>query len=168
MSNYYTKAEVDSKITNGNSIFISSNSKVGDCGIITDGVYNVRWVIYTISGNTYQLFPMENLTCHVMHSDYRTGEYTKSEMYPFIHNTVLPNLRRSGLNITACDLVSKSVYDDICSKTGIASRIISGGEYFWLTDYNESWTYTVYYDGKINDYELTLSRGVRPLITVVK
>jgi hypothetical protein len=99
------------------------------------------------------------------------GGYTKSEMYGFIHNTVLPNLKQSGLNITACDLVSQSVYNDIVSKVGITSVTIAGGENFWLADPypgNSSNFYGVGSDGSISYNGASNSRGVRPLITVVK
>ena len=149
----------------------SSDSKVGYTGIIVDGTYNVQWIIYTISGNTYKLFPLKNLTDHVMNSNgYNTGGYTDSDMYGFVHNTVLPNLKRSGLNITACDLVSRSIWKDIYSKTGKSSATIAGGERFWLTGPNSSNYFCyVYSDGSINyDYVASFSYGVRPLITVVK
>ena len=99
------------------------------------------------------------------------GGYTGSEMYGFIHNTVLPNLKRSGLNITSCDLVSQSVYNDIYSKTGMTSAAIAGGENFWLADpnpYDSNNFYYVYSDGSIYNYGASDSFGVRPLITVVK
>ena len=145
--------------------------KVGNVGKIYDNTYNKPWVIYTINGNTYQLFPLKNLTTHVMNSNNSNyGGYTKSEMYTYIHNTVLPNLKRSGLNITACDLVSQSVYNDIVSKTGMTSVTIAGGEDFWLADPGSS--YSFYYvgsDGIIYDYgNAIISFAVRPLITVVK
>ena len=144
--------------------------KVGNVDMITDNIYNVPWIIYTISGNTYQLFPMKNLGSHAMNfTDTNDGGYTKSEMYTFVHNTVLPNLKRSGLNITACDLVSLSVYNDICSKTGKTSKGIAGGEYFWLTDpYSSDGFYYVFSGGSFNDDYASYSNGVRPLITVVK
>ena len=151
----------------------SSDSKVGNIGTITDGTYNKQWVIYTISGNTYQLFPMENLTDHVMNSNgHNTGGYEASEMYTYIHNTVLPNLKKSGLNITACDLVSQSVFNDIVSKTGMTSATIAGGESFWLADpypnYSDGF-YLVYSDGSIiYPNHASGGLGVRPLITVVK
>jgi hypothetical protein len=114
---------------------------------------------------------MQNLTSHVM--SYTASEYdryTASEMHSFVHNTVLPNLKRSGLNITSCDLVSQSVYYDILSKTGKSSAAIGGGEYFWLTDHDDSTTnfYYVDYDGSIKYYDSSSNFGVRPLITVVK
>ena len=175
MSNYYTKTETDNKITavktEYNSIFGAPIEIVGDSSRITDGTYNKKWVIYTISGNTYQLFPMKNLGIHVMNStDTNAGGYTASEMYTFVHNTVLPNLKRSGLNITACDLVSQSVYNDICSKTGMTSATIAGDEDFWLTDPYSSYNfYYVSSGGSINgNTNASVSRGVRPLITVVK
>ena len=91
------------------SVFGASTDRVGNIGTITDGVYNIPWVIYSISGNTYKLFPLKNLGSHVMNStDTNDGGYTASDMYTYIHNTVLPNLKKSGLNITACDLVSLS------------------------------------------------------------
>ena len=71
MSNYYTKAETDSKITNVKTEYSSifgPIDKVGNVGTINDGAYNVRWIIYTISGNTYQLFSMRSLTNHRMNS----------------------------------------------------------------------------------------------------
>ena len=144
--------------------------KVGTIGTITDGVYNKQWVIYSISDNTYQLFPLKNLTDHVMNpTDTNTGGYEGSEMYTYIHNTILPNLKRSGLNITACDLVSQSVYYDIRSKTGKTSATIAGGERFWLTDpYSSNNFYSVNSDGSIYSYNANSSYGVRPLITIVK
>ena len=158
--------------TKYNSIFTTSVDRVGNIGTINDGTYNVPWVIYTISGNTYQLFPMQNLTDHVMNSNgYNYGGYTGSEMYGFIHNTVLPNLKKSGLNITSCDLVSLSVYNDICSKTGMTSAAIDGDEFFWLADPYPSWSSDFYYVnifGNINGHGASDSVGVRPLITVVK
>ena len=144
--------------------------------MLTGGTYNVKWVIYTISGNIYQLFPLRNLTGHVMNStdingnSYNYGGYTKSEMYGFIHNTVLPNLKRSGLNITACDLVSKSVYGDICSKIGMTSYDLVGHDNFWLTDIpdnNYNFCY-VDYGGNTSWSRPDLGYGVRPLITVVR
>ena len=75
---------------------------------------------------------MKNLTTHRMNTT--DGGYEDSEMYGYVHNTVLPNLRKSGLNITACDLVSQSVYNDICSKSYMTSKEIAGGEIFWLND----------------------------------
>ena len=97
------------------------------------------------------------------------GGYTKSEMYPFVHNTVLPNLKKSGLNITACDLVSYQVYNDICSKTGKTGSDITGGENFWLTDTYSSDSFNiVYIDGIIHYNHVGGGCGVRPLITVVK
>ena len=106
------------------------------------------------------------------------NEYTKSEMYGFVHNTVLPNIRRSGLNITACDLISASVYNDIVWKTGLTNKnIINDDAGFWLTDqgggnshyfawvgYNSTSGYGVYSIGS----ESGNSLGVRPLITVVR
>ena len=147
----------------------TSTDKVGTIGTINDGTYNKQWVIYSISGNTYKLFPMQNLGSHVMNSnDYNTGGYTAYEMYTYIHNTVLPNLKKSGLNIVDCDLVSLSVYNDICSKTGKSSATIAGGELFWLTDPHSSNYFSgVSSDGSIG-LHASLSSGVRPLITVVK
>ena len=169
-NNGYTKGKADGKIEYS-SIF-GAGDKVGDVGTITDGTYNKQWVIYTISGNTYQLFPMENLGTHVMNSsDTNAGGYPASEMYTFVHNTVLPNLRKSGLNITACDLVSAAVYNDIVSKTGMTSATIAGGEYFWLADRYPLDSYTFYFvssDGSAGNDSASNSRGVRPLITVVK
>ena len=158
--------------TKYSSIFgVTAIDKVGNIGTIYDNTYNVPWVIYTISGNTYQLFPMQNLTSRGMNSTTtNTGGYTASDMYTYIHNTILPNLKRSGLNITACDLVSQSVYNDIVSKTGMTSVTIAGGEDFWLADPGSS--YSFYYvgsDGIIYDYgNAIISFAVRPLITVVK
>ena len=144
--------------------------KVGTIDTITDGTYNKRWVIYSISGNTYKLFPMQNLTDHVMNPTDTNGGYTASEMYTYVHNTVLPNLKKSGLNIVDCDLVSLSVYNDICSKTGKTSATIAGGEIFWLTDPNSSNDfYYVISDGSIDNIIVaSYIIGVRPLITVVK
>jgi hypothetical protein len=146
--------------------------KVGNIGMINDGTYNKLWVIYNISGNTYQLFPMRNLGSHRMNpTDTTEGGYTGTEMYTYIHNTVLPNLKKSGLNITACDLVSASVYKDIVSKTGITSASIAGGEGFWLADPYPGGSnnfYYVYSGGSIYDNSASGSLGVRPLITVVK
>ena len=156
--------------TKYSSIFgVTAIDKVGNIGTIYDNTYNVPWVIYTISGNTYQLFPMQNLTSRGMNSTTtNTGGYTASDMYTYIHNTILPNLKRSGLNITACDLVSLSVYNDICSKTGKTSKGITNGEDFWLTNpYNSYYFYCVYSDGSFIGYA-DYSRGVRPLITVIK
>ena len=117
---------------------------------------------------------MWNLTYHVMNSTYtNAGGYPASDMYHFVHNTVLPNLKRSGLNITACDLVSQSVYLDILSKTGMHNTSITGSDYFWLTDTYETdkFCYT-YYGGSNHSYGdyifATSNYGVRPLITVVK
>ena len=166
IDNAYNKGKADAKIES-NSVF-RSNDIVGNKGMITDGEYNVNWVIYTISGNTYQLFPLKNLTVHVMDStDTSSGEYEASEMYTFVHNTVLPNLKNSGLNITACDLVSKDVYNDICSKTNMLSEDIAGGEEFWLTDLAGGYFAHV---GSGSGYAFNSNRrlGVRPLITVVK
>ena len=130
---------------------------VGTIGTITDGVYNKQWIIYTISGNTYQLFPMKNL-------DTRTYD-----MHEYLYNTILPNLKKSGLNIIDCHLVSLSVYNDICSKTGKTSAAIAGGEYFWLTDISDyNGTYVVYPGGDGTYNSTSDSYGVRPLITVVK
>ena len=166
----YNKGKTDGK--NEHDPMFGADDKVGTIGTINDGTYNVDWVIYTISGNTYQLFPMQNLTTHVMNSsDTNYGGYTESIMYGFIHNTVLPNLRKSGLNIVACDLVSKSVYNDICSKTGKTSATIAYGGYFWLTDpYSSNSFYLVTNNGSIiyDSYGASDSCGVRPLITVVK
>ena len=147
-----------------------AGDKVGDVGTITDGVYNKQWVIYAIYGNVYRLFPMKNLTNHVMNSTATNdGGYTTSEMYTYIHNTVLPNLRNSGLNIADCDLVSVATYNDICSKTGKTSATIAGGEGFWLADPTSfSNFYGVYSNGSISAYGASDSHGVRPLITVVK
>ena len=113
---------------------------------------------------------MQNLTTHVMNSaNTNAGGYEASEMYTYIHNTVLPNLKKSGLNIVDCDLVSLSVYNDICSKTGKTSATIAGGENFWLTDPDSSdYFYRVTSAGRINDTSASISIGVRPLITVVK
>ena len=107
------------------------------------------------------------------------NEYTKSEMYGFVHNTVLPNIRRSGLNITACDLISASVYNDIVWKTGIVSKkFIEDDGCFWLTDQgggNSHYFAAVVagdtrYGYGVNPigYESGDIRGVRPLITVVR
>ena len=152
------------------SVFGVISDMVGNIGTITDNTYNKQWVIYSISGNTYKLFPMQNLTSRGMNSTTtNTGGYTASEMYTFVHNTVLPNLKKSGLNIVDCDLVSQSVYNDICSKTGKSSATIAGGERFWLTDpYSSYHFYLVNSDGSINFDGASLSFGVRPLITVVK
>ena len=170
----YTKGKADGKIEY-NSIFRAptDTDKVGDSGTIADGTYNARWLIYTISDNTYQLFPMKNLGSHVMNSnDYNTGGYTASEMYTYVHNTVLPNLKRSGLNITACDLVSRSIWKDIYSKTGMLSATIVGYEVFWLADlitYGNTSFYAVHGDGSYDGgNEARTSLGVRPLITVIK
>ena len=141
--------------------------------MITDGEYNVNWVIYTISGNTYQLFPLQNLTIHNMnYTDTNAGGYTKSEMYTFIHNTILPNLRKSGLNITSCDLISDKVYTDLYTKTGMAINDIAGGAPFWVTDTDSGSSFCFvnqdgYSVGGITDTATTFY-GVRPLITVVK
>ena len=106
------------------------------------------------------------------------NEYTKSEMYGFVHNTVLPNIRRSGLNITAGDLISASVYNDIVWKTGIISKkIIEDDGPFWLTDQGGNAHYfaavtagDIKYGYGVNPigYESGASYGVRPLITVVR
>ena len=145
---------------------------VGTIGRITDNTYNKQWVIYSISGNTYQLFPMKNLTNHKMDSyDTNDGGYEDSKMYIFIHDTILPNLKKSGLNITACDLIPYKVYQDIWSKTGIKSATIAGGEEFWLPDpypYDDESFYYIYSDGSIIGASATYNIGVRPLITVVK
>ena len=70
--------------TKYSSIFTTSVDKVGDIGTITDGVYNKLWVIYSISGNTYQLFPMNNLGSHIMNANNtNSGGYASSEMYSF-------------------------------------------------------------------------------------
>ena len=98
------------------------------------------------------------------------GGYTGSEMYKFIHNTVLPNLKRSGLNITSCDLVSYSVYHDIVLKTGMVNNYINGGyDEFWLTDISSNSTDFRYviYNGDDSYAHASLGYGVRPLITVV-
>ena len=144
---------------------------MGNIGTITDGTYNVNWVIYTISGNTYQLFSMRNLGSHRMDSGNTISDgYTGSEMYTYIHNTVLPNLKKSGLNITACDLVSDVVYNDICSKTGIKYNVIAAEDgRFWLTNYVNGEFF--YVDGNGSTQSTTsyyYEFGVRPLITVVK
>ena len=100
--------------------------------------------------------------------------YENSRIYRAIHNTILPILRRSGLNITACDLVSASVYNDILAKTGKTSRDIAGGESFWLSENFSGDGYCVYEDGRINydygavQYSKGRYRGARPLITVVR
>ena len=181
MSNYYTKTETDNKLTNVKnecgSIF-GSIDKVGDIGTINDGTYNKPWVIYTISGSTYQLFPRKNLTDHSMNpTNTNAGGYTGSEMYTFVHNTVLPNLRRSGLNITSCDLISLSVYKDIISKTGIEGKYFVDERYtFWLTNTYGSVFDRAYFSygeihtvnwGDVTQNDSTYSLGVRPLITVV-
>ena len=168
-NNGYTKGKADGK-NEYSSIFVGSD-KVGYTGIIVDNTYNVPWVIYTINGNTYQLFPMKNLGSHVMNSNgYNTGGYTASDMYTYIHNTILPNLiKGTGLNIASCDLVSQSVYNDICSKTGKELSVIAGGEDFWLTRSNS--TYFIYVYGEktiITSGYANGIHGVRPLITVVK
>ena len=175
MSNYYTKTETDSKITNikkeYSSIFGAPREIVGDSSRIADGTYNVNWIIYTISGNTYQLFPLKSLNAHRMNpTDTNSGGYTGSEMYTYIHNTVLPNLKRSGLNIISCDLISEEVYDDICSKTGKTSATIAGGEGFWFTDpTGRDCFYIIDKDGKVSWTNASnIIIGVRPLITVVK
>ena len=179
---YYTKSQYDNAYNTGynkgktdgkteySSIF--GDNRVGDSGIIIDNTYNVRWVIYRISGNTYQLFPMRNLTEHYMGSSYTNADgYYNSDMYSYIHNTVLPNLRNSSLNITACDLVSQSEYNYICSKTGITSATIAGGEDFWLADHSPNNTTSFYYVNSggsfIYDDGNRYSHGVRPLITVI-
>ena len=121
---------------------------------------------------------MRNITYHQMNSsETNDGGYTGSEMYKFIHNTVLPNLKRSGLNITACDLVSKSVYNSIRSNVGMPNIFIDGDGGFWLSDpydyygsssshYGFSWTNSV---GEIEDYAISnINLGVRPSITVVR
>jgi hypothetical protein len=114
---------------------------------------------------------MENLTNHVMNSTATSaGGYPASEMYTFVHNTVLPNLRKSGLNITSCDLVSRSIWDDIVSKTVKRSATIVGGEEFWLTDSHMAGCFSVIdINGSTYDNgHAGASYGVRPLITVVK
>ena len=174
MNNYYTKTETDNKITNikkeYSSIFGAPIEVVGDISRIVDGTYNVHWIIYSISGNTYKLFPLENLGSHVMNStDTNAGGYTASNMYTYIHNTVLPNLTTSGLTITACDLVSQSVYSDIVSKTGETSATIADDESFWLTDPSFSnYFYLVGGGGNFANTNASISVGVRPLIAVVK
>ena len=180
---YYTKSQYDSHYTEGynagkkdvtskySSVFGASTDRVGNIGTINDGVYNIPWIIYNISCNTYQLFPIHNLADHRMNpTDTNAGGYTASEMYTYVHNTVLPNLKKSGLNIVDCDLVSQSVYNDICSKTGKSSATIAGGERFWLTDpYSSYYFYYVHSDGGVyNNHDARDSSGVRPLITVVK
>ena len=182
---FKSQSDIDNAYNNGytkgkaeySSIFIPpDDSKVGNVGTITDGTYNKDWVIYTISGNTYQLFPMQNLGDHVMNpTDTNVGGYTASEMYGYVHNTVLPRLKQSGLNITSCDLVSQSVYNDICSKTGKTSNDIIHDGVFWMTDpYISTSTGFVYSRGAVDaeTYErftgASFSHGVRPLITVVK
>ena len=146
----------------------TSVAKVGSIGTITDGTYNKQWVIYSISGNTYQLFPMKNLIDHVMNSNgSNVGGYTKSDMYKFVHNTILPNLKKSGLNITDCDLVSLSVYNDIVSKTGKTSKEIAGYEIFWLTDPCSFHSFcNVGSSGRISSDDANWDYGVRPLITI--
>ena len=163
-----TKTGTDNIKTEYSSIF--STDRVGNIGILNDGTYNVPWVIYTISDKYYQLFPLRNLTYHRMNpTDTNTSGYEGSEMYVFIHSIILPNLRKSGLNITDCDLVSESVYNDICSKTGKISAAIAGGEGFWLTDpHSSNYFCIVDIDGGIFQESAGYSLGVRPLITVVK
>lgn len=169
-----TKTETDNIKTEYSSIFGRTSAvedKVGNIGTITDGTYNVYWIIYGISDNTYQLFPMRNLGSHRMNPTNTTeGGYAKSEMYTYVHNTVLPNLRKSGLNITACNLVSKNLYYNIVSRTYMTSGTIADDEPFWLTDTASSIEfYNVYKDGSIyNNHRASISLGVRPLITVVK
>ena len=177
LSGYYTKVEVDNKITNIKpKPMFGADDKVGTIGTINDGVYNVPWIIYNISGNTYQLFPMKNLGEHAMNStDTNVGGYPATAMYTFVHNTVLPNLKRSGLNIAACDLVSSAIYIDIFSKTSMTSNEIAGGsDYFWLADIYPGASFSFYFvtsGGNINygksEIGATTSYGVRPLITVV-
>ena len=164
-----TKTGTDNIKTEYSSIF-GANDHVGTIGTINDGTYNVPWVIYTISGNTYQLFPLKSLTYHRMNSNgTNSGGYTASEMYTFVHNTVLPNLKKSGLNIIACDLVSENIYNDICSKTSRTSATIASRENFWLADpYSSDSFYFVISDGVICYGYASDSIGVRPLITVVK
>ena len=112
---------------------------------------------------------MWNLTNHVMNSTYtNAGGYPVSDMYKFVHNTVLPNLKRSGLNITACDLISKSVYPDILSKTGMDNSSIIGSERFWLADTYEDSFFYMDLGGLKHGYGAAFSLGVRPLITVVR
>ena len=165
-----TNTKTDNVKIESNSIF--GTDRVGDVGKIIDGTYNVPWVIYNITGSTYQLFPMKNLGNHQMNpTNTNTGGYEGSEMYTYIHNTVLPNLKRSGLNITSCDLVSYDAYDDIVSKTGMRSIDFAGGEGFWLADPNPDYSgnfYIVYSNGSTNGSGACNSRGVRPLITVIK
>ena len=164
------KTKINNIKTEYSSIF-GTNDKVGTIGTITDGTYNAPWVIYTIIGNIYQLFPLRNLGDHVMNStDTSAGGYNGSELHTYIHNTVLSNLKKSGLNIASCDLVSLSVYMDIVSKTGMLSEDIAGGEFFWLTDpHSSNYFYSVDSDGSIIYYDYaSYSLGVRPLITVVK
>ena len=114
---------------------------------------------------------MWNLTYHVMNSTYtNAGGYEASEMYTYVHNTVLPNLKKSGLNITACDLVSSTVYSDILSKTGMDNSSIIGNERFWLMDtydYENSFFY-MGLSGVNHGYNASVSLGVRPSITVVR
>ena len=161
-----------------------AGDKVGTIGTINDGTYNKQWVIYTITGNTYQLFPMQNLTKRVMDpTNTNAGGYTGSSMYSFVHNTVLPNLRKSGLNIIACDLVSREIYLDILRKTGMTGKDIAGKEIFWSEDpytYDYESFFCIELIGPIEIYQLNKgynanytdsagdSLGVRPLITVVK
>ena len=165
-----TKMETDNIKTEYSSIFGGAPAnKVGTIGIINDGTYNVPWIICTISGNTYQLFPIRNLTTHQMNStDTNNGGYTGSEMYGFVHNTVLPRLKQSGLNITACDLVSVATYMDIVFKTDMLSKDIAGGESFWLTDPYPDLSDSFYSISSVGYGDASDSAGVRPLITVVK
>ena len=104
--------------------------------------------------------------------DYKTmsGDvYTSSGLYTFVHNTILPNLRKSGLNITSCDLVSRIVFNDIVSKTGKTSKEIIGNDNFWFTDnYDLGIFYYIGAGGSISYYNSYINCGVRPLITVVK
>ena len=173
----YNKGKVAAKIKFASIFGKPYADKVGDSGIITDGTYDAWWIVCSASNNTYQLFPMHNLTNHadltehnMNPTDTNDGGYTASEMYTYIHNTVLPILKQSGLNITACDLVSKDVYNDICSKTGKTSADFAGGdESFWLTDtYGSNFFCYVNSDGSIYSNLARNSLGVRPLITVVK
>ena len=169
-----TKTETDNIKTKYSSVFgISGDAddNVGYIGTIVDDTYNTYWIICAISGNTYYLFPMRNLGSHRMNpTDTTEGGYYKSDMYTHIHNTVLPNLRKSGLNIIACDLVSKDLYHSIVSRTLMTSGTITDGEPFWLTDTASSIEFcNVCKDGSIfSGNTARHSLGVRPLITVVK
>lgn len=151
MSSYYTKSEVDNKVTT------SSSSISG----YTLGQTIGNWVVCAISKNSIMLFPTSNLTTNVWSTAVQyCSSYNSSPI--------------DGLKVYWSKIPSISDIHRIVAATGIgtASLIINDDGRFWLSDYGfNAYNGSHHYIAAVDRFYTlvdTYGSGARPLITLVK